>query len=116
MLSLWDRVVLQTFSAVERFERRSRKRGPKNDSEPNGLLGAGKVAAGRYKLEAVLGEGGMGRVWLADDQLDKRRVALKEMRSAGGAASPELDVAFKREFYTMTKLQHPGTVKVYDAG
>ncbi|MBK7861041.1 MAG: protein kinase [Archangiaceae bacterium] len=115
MLSLLDRTLLRAFSVLERYDRRAR---PRTGADPTAgaLLAEGRVAAGRYRLEAVLGEGGMGRVWLAEDQLEHRRVAFKEMRAQVGGARPELDVAFKREFYTMTKLQHPNTVRVFDSG
>jgi tetratricopeptide (TPR) repeat protein len=115
MLSLWDRTLLRTFSMVERYDRRFRRRRPIS-GEAAPILAAGQVLGGRYRLDSVLGEGGMGRVWLAEDQLEKRRIAFKEMRSEQGRGSPELDVAFKREFYTMTKLQHPNTVHVFDCG
>lgn len=87
----------------------------------------GATVAGRYRLDALLGEGGMGRVWLAQDLLEKRVVALKELRrkvhaegkpfpSHASLADDEEDIAFKREFFNMTKLQHPNTVQVLDSG
>ena len=70
----------------------------------------------RYRLERILGVGGMGRVWLAHDELAGRQVALKEIRLADQAPGAALELAFKREFYTMTKLVHPNTLKVFDYG
>lgn len=70
----------------------------------------------RYRLVQMLGEGGMGRVWLADDTVERRQVALKEMHLEASARNAAADIAFKREFYTMTKLVHPNTVRVYDYG
>src|SRR4051794_31683195 len=82
-------------------------------------LAPGAIVAGRYRLDKVLGAGGMGRVWLGQDQLEKKEIALKEMqvsslRAKAGAVdahSDTLEALFKREFFTMTKLAHPNTVK-----
>lgn len=73
-----------------------------------------RLIANRYKVKSLLGQGGMGRVLLAEDVIDRRDVALKITLAPRGAAA--LDVGFRQEFYTLSKLQHPGTVKVYDYG
>jgi eukaryotic-like serine/threonine-protein kinase len=81
--------------------------------EPNTLV------RGRYRIEHVLGEGGMGRIWLAEDLQDLRQVALKEMQVPEGLSPSkveELVLMFRHEFFAMTKLQHPGTLKVFDCG
>ncbi|HZI09670.1 MAG TPA: protein kinase, partial [Myxococcus sp.] len=77
------------------------------------------VVTGRYRVEGLLGEGGMGRIWLAADLLEKRKVALKEMQVPAGltpAKTEELVLLFRHEFFAMKKLQHPGTLKVFDWG
>ncbi|MCY1020538.1 protein kinase domain-containing protein [Pyxidicoccus sp. MSG2] len=77
------------------------------------------VVTGRYQVEGLLGEGGMGRIWLASDLHEKRRVALKEMQVPAGltaAKTEELVLMFRHEFFAMKKLQHPGTLKVFDWG
>ncbi|MBK7862009.1 MAG: protein kinase [Archangiaceae bacterium] len=88
-------------------------------------LEPGSSIAGRYQIRELLGAGGMGRVWLVNDTLEKRDVALKEMKTSalraqqqlkGSGASDTLELLFKREFFTMSKLSHPGSVKVYDYG
>ena len=74
---------------------------------------------GRYRIERVLGEGGMGRIWLAEDLQELRQVALKEMQVPEGLSPSkveELVLMFRHEFFAMTKLQHPGTLKVFDCG
>ncbi len=83
------------------------------------LLEPGKVVMGRYRIESQLGEGGMGRIWLAEDLQEHRRIALKEMQVPAGlnpTRVEELVLMFRHEFFAMKKLQHPGTLKVYDWG
>lgn len=67
----------------------------------------------RYKLERVLGRGGMGVVWLADDLKLERPVALKFLPSLIG-----LDPAAVKELKTETRrgleLSHPHIVRIYD--
>jgi drug/metabolite transporter (DMT)-like permease/tetratricopeptide (TPR) repeat protein len=111
---VFDLWVLRGLAWLERLDVRRGSRAPTRAALQ---LVVGTLAAGRYRLDALLGEGGMGKVWLALDTLEGRQVAFKEMR-AGNANAPEAAeaVAFKREFYTMTKLQHPNTVKVFDYG
>ncbi|MBZ4370158.1 serine/threonine-protein kinase PknK [Corallococcus sp. AS-1-6] len=79
----------------------------------------GVVVTGRYRVESLLGEGGMGRIWLADDLQERRRVALKEMHvptELSAAKVEELVLLFRHEFFAMKKLQHPSTLKVFDWG
>jgi eukaryotic-like serine/threonine-protein kinase len=78
---------------------------------------AGDLVAGRYRLRAVLGRGGMGVVWLAGDELLHRDVAVKEI-----LWPPQLDAAEQqalrqralREARTAARLNHPNLVGVYD--
>ncbi|SET34276.1 serine/threonine-protein kinase PknK [Stigmatella erecta] len=82
-------------------------------------LEAGTLVKGRYQIIEVLGAGGMGRIWLAEDLQEMRAVALKEMQVPDGlspAKVEELVLMFRHEFYAMTKLQHPGTLQVFDWG
>jgi hypothetical protein len=74
---------------------------------------------GRYHIQELLGEGGMGRIWLAEDVQEQRRVALKEMQVPAGLPQSkveELVLMFRHEFFAMKRLQHPGTLKVFDCG
>jgi eukaryotic-like serine/threonine-protein kinase len=68
----------------------------------------------RYNLLRYVAGGGMGSVWLAEDTVLKRRVALKVLDFA--APADDLDVRLLREARTLAVLEHPGIVPVHDAG
>ena len=74
------------------------------------------TAIGPYKLDRLLGEGGMGQVWLARraDGLYQRRVALKLLRP--GLADPNLRQRFTRERQILARLGHPHIARLLDAG
>ncbi|MBL8764149.1 MAG: serine/threonine protein kinase, partial [Phycisphaerae bacterium] len=69
---------------------------------------------GRYTIVRVLGEGGMGTVYEAQQESPKRTVALKVIRA--GYLSPELLRRFTQESQVLGRLQHPGIAQVYEAG
>jgi serine/threonine-protein kinase len=74
----------------------------------------GRVFLGRYEIVRLLGEGGMGRVYLAH-QLDLgRQVVLKIMHDRIAADSKFRD-RFTRETLAMARFQHPFAVTLYDA-
>ncbi len=75
----------------------------------------GRVIAGRFQLMRKLGDGGMGEVYLAEQQPMGRMVALKVLRS-GLAEDPNQVERFKREAQAISRLQHPNTVIVHDFG
>jgi serine/threonine-protein kinase len=68
----------------------------------------------RYTPVRYLGSGGMGTVWLAQDPLLRRMVALKIV--APENSSPELSARLMREATVLADLEHPGIVPVHDAG
>ena len=68
----------------------------------------------RYNLVRFMASGGMGSVWLAEDAVLKRRVALKVLDLA--APADDLDVRLFREARILSGLEHPGIVPVYDEG
>lgn len=74
------------------------------------------VEIGPYRLERMLGEGGMGQVWLArrSDGLYQRRVALKLLRP--GLADPNLRLRFTREREILARLEHAHIARLLDAG
>ena len=71
---------------------------------------------GPYQLVRLLGEGGMGQVWLAEraDGLYQRQLALKLLRP--GYADPNLRLRFSREREILARLQHPNIARLLDAG
>jgi hypothetical protein len=77
---------------------------------------AGQVptSIGRYRIIRLLGEGGMGAVYEAEQDQPRRRVALKVIKAAW--ASPDLLRRFQREFQTLGRLHHPGIAQIYEAG
>jgi eukaryotic-like serine/threonine-protein kinase len=68
-----------------------------------------------YKIEAVLGQGGMGIVYKAWHQRLRRPVALK-MLLPGTHAMPQERERFQREAEVIAGLQHPGVVQIFEAG
>jgi tRNA A-37 threonylcarbamoyl transferase component Bud32 len=77
----------------------------------------GRLVAGRYRLIRPLGRGGMGAVWLGEDQLAGRQVAVKELRPPAGVSEAEQDVFRRRalaEARSAARLTHPNAVTLYD--
>lgn len=69
---------------------------------------------GHYELKRVLGEGGMGTVYLAKDEKKDRLVALKLLKP--GNDDGRLAKRFKRECLALSKLNHPHLVEIFDTG
>ncbi|MFF2043242.1 serine/threonine-protein kinase [Kitasatospora sp. NPDC058170] len=77
----------------------------------------GRLLAGRYRLDAVLGRGGMGTVWRAEDEMLGRIVAVKELRMHGGVDEDEkhrLIVRTLREAKATARIRHASAVTVFD--
>ncbi|MBS1785013.1 MAG: serine/threonine protein kinase [Acidobacteria bacterium] len=72
-------------------------------------------AIGRYQVLRLLGEGGMGAVYLCQDPLLKRQVAVKTVL-AGRADSADMLERFQRESEISARLNHPNIVTVFDVG
>jgi eukaryotic-like serine/threonine-protein kinase len=69
---------------------------------------------GRYRIVRLLGEGGMGAVYEAEQDQPRRSVALKVIKAAW--ASPDLLRRFEQESQALGRLQHPGIAQIYEAG
>jgi serine/threonine protein kinase len=77
--------------------------------------GAPSEQVGPYKLLEVIGEGGMGTVWLADQQEPvRRRVAVKVIKA--GMDSRAVLARFEAERQALALMDHPNIAKVLDAG
>lgn len=75
----------------------------------------GRVLNGRYQIVSQLGKGGMGSVWLAEDQWLKRSVALKELlRNTGARDWDERRIRAVREARAMALVTHPAIVRIHD--
>lgn len=69
---------------------------------------------GRYRVVRVIGEGGMGIVYEAEQESPRRRVALKVLRRQYGSA--RAIGRFRREAEILGRLQHPGIAQILEAG
>ncbi|MCK5376165.1 MAG: serine/threonine protein kinase, partial [Acidobacteria bacterium] len=65
-----------------------------------------------YRVTAALGAGGMGEVWLAEDEKLGRQVALKVLPE-GFAQDPERMARFEREAKVLASLNHPSIASIY---
>jgi formylglycine-generating enzyme required for sulfatase activity/serine/threonine protein kinase len=70
---------------------------------------------GKYRVLKVLGRGGMGVVYLAEDTTLRRRVALKQMLPGLGA-SPSARKRFLREAQALAAVEHDHIARIYDVG
>ncbi|HKD16233.1 MAG TPA: hypothetical protein VKG23_00090, partial [Thermoanaerobaculia bacterium] len=73
-----------------------------------------ELGESKYRLLEELGRGGMGIVYLAEDRILGRRVALKVLTAA--AAPPGAVDRIWNEARILARLEHPGIVPVHDAG
>lgn len=81
------------------------------------VMGAGRLIAGRYRLQDPIGRGAMGIVWRGRDELLARTVAVKEIQVSALASAADAEVIYQRtlrEARTAARLNHPSVVTVFD--
>jgi len=82
--------------------------------ESTGLAG-GSLVAGRYRLGRLLGEGGMGSVYLAEQtEPIRRQVAVKLIKA--GTDTARVIARFEAERQALALMDHPNIARVFDAG
>ncbi len=84
-------------------------------AEPStGAASSTPATVGKYRLDRVIGSGGMGIVWAAFDPDLERSVALKLLHAE--SSEPTLRSRLLREARAMARLRHPNVVTVYEVG
>jgi len=121
LLACWEAIPPAKREAPEHIDRRLARQAVQ--SKALTLWQAQQLLAGRttgfkvdrYVLEELIGQGGMGRVYLARDTRLKRRVALKIL-APERISNPRAVARFQREARVGAQLQHENLVRVYDFG
>jgi serine/threonine-protein kinase len=75
----------------------------------------GRVIAGRYRVGALIGRGGMAEVYIGTDSRLGRTVAIKILKSTL-ATDPAFRIRFRQEAQAAARMAHPTIVRVFDAG
>ena len=90
---------------------------PATEAEPRFDPFIGQLVGGRYKIAKLLGEGGMGAVYLGEQNIGGkiRKVAVKTLH-AHLSKDPKILTRFERECATVAELQHPNTIQLFDFG
>src|SRR5690606_11563354 len=68
---------------------------------------------GHYTILRVIGEGGMGTVYEAQQHKPRRRVAIKAIRP--GRITPQMRKRFEYEAQILGRLEHPGIARLYES-
>ncbi len=89
--------------------------GAEGDEDEPALEPGVLIGGGRYRISSLLGEGGMGVVYRAEQVNLGREVAIK-LLLRGAAARPDARRRFEREAKVASALRHPNAVEIYDVG
>ena len=80
---------------------------------PEGTLHPGELIDGKYRVEHLLGQGGMAAVWAGTNERTGKRVALKVLLPSL-TSTPGVDSLFQREGFAASRVDHPNVVTVFD--
>jgi tRNA A-37 threonylcarbamoyl transferase component Bud32 len=83
------------------------------DDGDAGMSTAAHAVDGEYTLLRVIGEGGMGTVYEAEQHHPRRRVAIKAIRP--GRITPQMSRRFEYEAQVLARLEHPGIARLYES-
>ncbi|MFK7800900.1 MAG: protein kinase [Anaerolineae bacterium] len=75
----------------------------------------GRIIATRYRIDQVIGHGGMGDIYLGTDLVENRDVAVKRLKKELIQSDPDVVERFLREGDIQQRLTHPAVVRVYEA-
>ncbi|MBC7172354.1 MAG: protein kinase, partial [Polyangiaceae bacterium] len=75
----------------------------------------GEVIGGKYRIDRIVGRGGMGTVYAATHVVTGKAVAIKWLL-AEETVDPHADERFLREAQAAGRVRHPNVVDVYDVG
>ena len=75
----------------------------------------GTLVGGRYRIRALLGEGGMGQVYLAVHEAIEKKVALKVLRPQL-SSKRDIVTRFQQEAISASRIKHPNVLDVFDFG
>jgi hypothetical protein len=78
-----------------------------------GTLHPGDLLDGKYRVDYLLGQGGMAFVWAATNERTGKRVAIKVLLPSL-TATPGVDSLFQREGFAASRVDHPNVVTVFD--
>ena len=84
------------------------------ETQQSSTIGDSPLMIGRYRIVRLLGEGGMGSVYLAEQESPNRVVALKVIKPA--FVNSDTLYRFAQEAHVLGRLHHPGIAQVYEAG
>jgi serine/threonine-protein kinase len=84
---------------------------PQNLSEST--LQPGQLVAGKYRVDRLLGKGGMAEVWAGTNERTGKRIALKAILRSFASSSDAVEL-FRREALAGSRVNHPNVVNVFD--